>query len=90
MLDYNFIELMFKKYSKHLQDVVTSIETLINTYDRQLSELNKMPQKYRERIRELEGKKTEAFVKLNAICPNMDKMAEQLQEIQQIINKDSK
>lgn len=87
-IDYEFIGLMFKKYSNHLQDVVTSIETNLDTYDKQLKELENNPQKWSKQIRELENKKTEAFKKLNQICPNMDKMAEQLQEIQQeIFNK---
>ena len=79
MIDYKFIGLMFQKYSKHLQDVITSIETLIDNYDRQLIELNKLnSKKYGWRIKELENKKTEAFKKLGQVCPNMEKMTEQV------------
>ena len=89
MIDYKFVELMFKKYSKHLQDVVTSIETNIDGYDRQLTECRKLDQKkYSWRVKLLEEKKTEAFKKLAHICPNMDKMAEQLQNMQEILTQE--
>lgn len=82
---------MFTKYSKHLQDVVTSIETLVDSYDRQINELKSLDQKkYGWRVKELEEKKTEAFIKLKNVCPNIDKMTEHIQEIQQTILKDIK
>ena len=57
-IDYIFIELMFKKYSKHLQDVVTSIESLIDGYDKQLKSLQGLDsKKYGWRMKELESKK---------------------------------
>jgi chaperonin cofactor prefoldin len=90
MIDYEFIELMFKKYSKHLQDVVNSIETLIDGYDKQLTSLYKLPkEKYGNYIKELENKKAEAFKKLADISPNMEKMSKQLDEIQEIIHNDN-
>ena len=83
MIDYNFVKLMFTKYSKHLQDVITSIETLVDSYDRQLNELRKLDQKkYGWRVKELENKKSEAFKKLGDICPNIEKMAKTMDEIQ--------
>ena len=89
-IDYNFVKLMFTKYSKHLQDVVESIETLINNYDRQLNELNKLDsKKYGWRVRELEEKKAEAFKKLSAVCPNIEKMTEQMNEIQTMFHNDT-
>jgi hypothetical protein len=91
MIDYNFVQLMFTKYSKHLQDVVTSIETMIREYDRQLESLAKLDQKkYGYRVRELEFKKAEAYEKLSKVCPNIDKMTEQLNEIQSLIVADTK
>lgn len=89
MIDYNFVELMFTKYSKHLQDVVTSIETLIGGYDRQLDELSKLDQKrYGWRVKELEAKKTEAFKKLANVCPNIEKMYKTIDKIQTQIHTD--
>lgn len=82
-LDYKFIVDMFSRYSKHLQDVTTSIDTLVDSYDRQLNELHKLDtKKYGWRIKELEKKKAEAFKKLSHICPNIQKMNEQMNEIQ--------
>ena len=90
MIDYNFVQLMFTKYSKHLQDVIESILTLVDSYDRQLNELRKLDQKkYGNRVKELEEKKTEAFKKLAHISPNIDKMANHIQEIQQKFIKDN-
>jgi SMC interacting uncharacterized protein involved in chromosome segregation len=88
-IDYNFIGLTFKKYSKHLIDVVESIESLIDGYDRQLNSLYKLDcKKYGSYIKELENKKSEAFKKLSDICPNIKKMKEQLQDIQDLVVKD--
>jgi len=89
MLDYKFIELMFVKYSKHLQDVVASIETLVDNYDKQIIPLQKIndPSKYGGRIKELEAKKAEAFKKLSDVCPNIEKMRQQLSEIQEFISE---
>ena len=89
MIDYKFVELMFTKYSKHLMDVLTSIDTLIDGYDRQLNELTKLDQKkYGWRIKELENKKAEAFKKLAQISPNIEKMRESIQEIQTLMHDD--
>lgn len=89
MIDYSFAATMFAKYTKHLQDVVESIETMVGGYDSQLDALNKLdPKKYGWRVKELEGKKAEAFKKLAQISPNIEKMGEQLGEIQAIINSD--
>lgn len=83
MIDYKFVELMFTKYSKHLQGVVVSIESFIDNYDKQLNELEKLDRKkYGWRIKELENKKTEAFKKLSDICPNIEKMTNELNKIQ--------
>ncbi len=82
-IDYDFVALMFKKYSKHLQDVVTSIESMIGNYDKQIESLKKLDQKkYGNYLKELEGKKAEAFKKLSDVCPNIDKMYQQLDIIQ--------
>jgi SMC interacting uncharacterized protein involved in chromosome segregation len=87
MIDYKFVELMFTKYSKHLQDVVTSIETMIGNYDRQIQSLEKADiKKYGWYIKKLENKKAEAFKKLSQVCPNIEKMTEQLNEIQSQFN----
>lgn len=86
MIDYSFAVDMFKRYSKHLQDVVTSIETMIGNYDKQIAELEKLPAaKYGNRLKEVEGKRTEAYKKLAQICPNIEKMYEQMNEIQSAI-----
>lgn len=85
-IDYGFVQLMFTKYSKHLQDVVASIETMIDNYDRQLISLQKLDQKkYGWHVRELEAKKAEAFKKLSDVSPNIEKMAQHLDEIQSLI-----
>ena len=74
-IDYAFAVDMFKRYSKHLGDVVVSIETMIGSYDRQIAELQKLPHsKYGGRLKEIEEKKAEAYKKLAQICPNMEKM----------------
>ena len=89
MIDLEFVGLMFTKYGKHLQDVVNSIETLIDGYDREIASLEKINRsRYQMRIKELSNKKVEAFKKLSYVCPNIDKMSEQLQEIQQQITAD--
>ena len=89
MIDYDFVGLMFKKYSKHLQDVVTSIETMIDNYDRQIVSLEKLDQKkYGNYLRELQDKKAEAFKKLAQVSPNIQKMYEQLDEIQELVKTD--
>ena len=80
-IDYEFAVDMFKRYSKHLQDVVTSIETMIGNYDRQIIELEKLP-KFKNRLAEITEKRTEAYKKLAHICPNIEKMYEQLAEFQ--------
>ena len=52
-IDYVFAIEMFKRYSKHLQDVVTSIETMIGNYDREIESLEKLPMpKYANRLKE--------------------------------------
>ena len=90
MIDYPFVKLVFTKHSKHLQDVVTSIETLVDSYDRQLESLRKLDQmKYRWRVKELEEKKSEAFKKLGHICPMIEKMTEQMNEVQTLFLQES-
>ena len=86
MIDYSFAVVMFKRYSKHLQDVVTSIETMIGNYDKQIAELEKLPKdKYGNRLKEVESKRTEAYKKLAHVCPNIEKMYEQMDELQKEI-----
>lgn len=85
-IDYGFVQLMFTKYSKHLGDVVASIESMIKNYDHQLVSLRKLDtKKYGGYIKELEGKKAEAFKKLADVSPNIEKMAQHLDEIQTLI-----
>ncbi len=75
-IDYEFISQMLTKYYKHLQSVEKSIESAIEDYDRQINSLQNLP-KYKNRLVELEDKKTEAFIKLSSIVPNMNKINEQ-------------
>jgi hypothetical protein len=78
-MDKIFIAEMLKKYSKHLSSVVVNIDYLISDYDRQIESLSKLEKsKYGYRIKELENKRTEAFIKLSHVLPNIENMQIQI------------
>jgi len=79
-MDTIFIVKMLGKHCSHLQAQEKNINTLVEDYDRQISSLSKLdPKKYGWRVKELEDKKNEAFIKLSHVCPNIEKILEQME-----------
>ena len=87
MIDYNFIVDVFQRYSKHLEDVIESINSYMANYDKQEIQLKKLvefkPSAYQKRLEEVQQKKVEADIKLSLLIPRMAKMATQIEEIKQ-------
>lgn len=82
-MDYQFIAKMLLKHQEHLVATESNLNHLIGDYDKQIESLEKItdtnPQ-YRAEIRKLEGKKSEAFIKLGFVVSNKEKISEQLLE----------
>lgn len=79
-MDKQFIAKMLEKHGSHLVAQEKNINTLLEDYDKQLESLSKLDtKKYGWRVKELEAKKREAFIKLGFICPNIEKINEQLE-----------
>ena len=88
-IDYEFAMDMFSRYSKHLEDVIESINTNIFNYGSQVAELEriaeKYPERYMKRLEEVSAKKAEAQKKLDVLLPRMKKMADQIEEFKKFV-----
>lgn len=76
---------MFTRYSEHLQNVLNSIETNIDKYDREEEKLKRLvgfkPEKYQRDYDKLQKKKKEADIKLSYIVPRMEKLAGEIEKL---------
>ena len=78
-MDKQFIAKMLEKHASHLAAQEKNINILLENYDREIESLSRLDKnKYGWRVRELEQKREEAFIKLGFICPNIDKINEQI------------
>jgi hypothetical protein len=79
-MDKQFIAKMLEKHASHLVAQERNINILLDDYDRQVKSLSQLDtKKYGWRVKELEAKKEEAFIKLGFICPNINKINEQIE-----------
>lgn len=76
---------MFQRYTKHLEDVVQSIEFNIENYKKREVEMvrlaNYKPEVYQKELDKIREKIKEADLKLSFIVPRIAKMAEQIEEM---------
>lgn len=88
-MDYQFIAKMLLKHQEHLVATEKNLNYLIGDYDRQIESLEKIVDtdpKYRNEIRKLETKKSEAFIKLGFVVPNKEKITEQVSLLEEKFN----
>ncbi|MFH1827703.1 MAG: hypothetical protein ABH824_00415 [Nanoarchaeota archaeon] len=88
-INYKFALEIFTRYSEHLQNTLTSIDTYINNYDKQETELKRLasfkPKIYQKEYEKIQKKRKEADIKLSHIVPRMQKLAEQIEELKKVI-----
>ena len=89
-IDYEFAMDMFRRYSNHLEDVIESVNSNISNYGHQLTELErvveKYPERYMKRLEEISFKKVEAQKKLDLLQPRMKKVADQIEEFKKFVS----
>lgn len=88
-MDYQFIAKMLLKHREHLEATEKNLNHLVGDYERQIESLEKIvntnPQ-YRKEIQKLEAKKSEAFIKLGFVVPNIEKIADQVRLLEEKLN----
>ena len=88
-IDYAFVSDMLARYTKHLFDVERACRNNLSSYETQLTELDRLaekyPERYMKRLEEISERKSNTQVTLDMTVEKINKMADQIAELNKLV-----